>query len=173
MLMLDGVACLVGCRSGAALNLPLDVFNRKLFDVQMPQLAKQFGMQGYRYELWPVHMLDEDNSGMLAGVEELRAMPGIRLARGYELRIFAKTEPWGTGFSPEIILNGQVGFGIGGRYRWKDIGQAGDRWQWHFRLGGTFRSYLAGFSGSRPVNTLDYASPRWPSRPGGSPPPGR
>ena len=116
-------------------------------------------------------MLDDDNSGMLAGVEELRAMPGIRPARGYELRIFAKTEPWGTGFSPEIILNGLVGFGVGGRYRWKDIAQAGDRWQWHFRVGGTMRAYLDG-SGSRPVNTLDYLSVRWLSRPWNSEPAG-
>lgn len=166
-----GLGWLGALRFRAKLNLPLDVFNRKLFDVQMPQLAKQFGMMGYRYELWPVHMLDDDNSGMLAGVEELRAMPGIRAARGYELRIFAKTEPWSTGFSPEIILNGQVGFGIGGRYRWKDIIQPGDRWQSHFRIGGTMRAYLDG-SGSRPVNTLDYLSVRWLSRPWNSEPSG-
>jgi hypothetical protein len=173
-IIIAGVGWLGALRFRAKLNLPLDVFNKKVFDLQMPQLARQFGMTGYRFELWPVHLLDVDNASMLAGVEELRAMPGIRPARGYELRIFASTEPWGTGFSPEIIINGALGFGIGGRYRWRDILQVGDRWQWHFRLGGTFRSYLPAAptaldpqptsSGSRPVNTLDYVSVRWLSR---------
>lgn len=162
-IIVAGVGWLGALRFRAQLDLPLDVFNRRLFELQMPRLAKAFGMRGYRYELWPVHLLDEDNASMLEGVEELRAMPLVRPARGYELRIFAETDPWSTGFSPEIILNGSVGFGVGGRYRWKDIIQNGDRWQWHFRLGGTFRGYLDG-SGSRPVNTLDYLSVRWLSR---------
>jgi len=176
-IIVAGVGWLGALRFRAKLNLPLDVF-----DVQMPQLARQFGMTGYRFELWPVHLLGADNASMLEGVEELRAMPGIRPARGYELRIFASTEPWGTGFSPEIIINGALGFGIGGRYKWRDILQIGDRWQWHFRFGGTFRSYLPPAptaadpqptsSGSRPVNTLDYVSVRWLSRSWNSSPSG-
>jgi hypothetical protein len=69
-------------------------------------------------------------------------------------------------------LNGAIGFGIGGRYRWKDIVQNGDRWQWHFRVGGTMRGYLPPQTGSRPVNTLDYLSVRWLSRAWGSSPRG-
>lgn len=173
-IIVAGVGWLGALRFRAQLNLPLDVFNRRLFDSQMPKLARQFGMMGYRYELWPVHLLGADNALMLEGMEELRAMPGLRPARGYELRIFAQTEPWGTGFSPEIVINGPIGLGIGGRYRWKDIIQTGDRWQWHFRLGGTIRGYLPNLdpnspaylkdAGSRPVNTLDYVSVRWLSR---------
>ena len=163
-IIVAGLGWLGALRFRAKLNLPLDVFNRRLFDLEMPALARQFGMMGYRYELWPVHLLGADNASMLVGMEELRAMPGVRRARGYELRIFAKTDPWGTGFSPEIILNGAIGFGVGGRYRWRDVLQSGDRWQWHFRVGGTIRSYLPPDSGSRPVNTLDYLSVRWLSR---------
>src|SRR5260221_454184 len=74
-------------RSGAALALPLDVFNHRLFDVQMRKLGKSFGFLGYRYELWPVHLLDSDNMP-LAEMEELRALPLMRPARGYELRVF-------------------------------------------------------------------------------------
>ena len=171
-IIVAGVGWLGALRFRAKLNLPLDVFNRRLFDVQMPLLAKQFGMRGYRFELWPVHLLDNDNASMLEGVEELRAMPMVRAARGYELRIFAENEPWGTGFSPDLIINGPIGFGIGGRYRWKDISQAGDRWQWHFRTGGSFRPYLPQDSGARFVNTNDYVSVRWLSRPWDSSPRG-
>jgi hypothetical protein len=163
-IIVAGLGWLGALRFRAKLNLPLDVFNRRLFELQLPTLARQFGMMSYRYELWPVHLLGADNALVLEGMEELRAMPGLRPARGYELRIFAKTDPWGTGFSPEVILNGPIGLGIGGRYRWRDIIQTGDRWQWHFRLGGTFRSYLPPETGSRPVNTLDYVSVRWLSR---------
>ena len=163
-ILVVGVGWLGALRFRAMLNLPLDVFNRRLFEVQMPQLAKQFGMRGYRFELWPVHLIGADNASMLEGVEELRAMPMVRPARGYELRIFAENEPWGTGFSPEILINGPIGFGLGGRYRWKDIIQTGDRWQWHFRTGGNFRAYLPKDSDSRFVNTNDYVSVRWLSR---------
>jgi hypothetical protein len=171
-IIVAGIGWLGALRFRATLNLPLDIFNRRLFEVQMPLLAKQFGMRGYTYELWPVHLVDADNASMLAGVEELRAMPMVRPARGYELRIFAQTEPWGAGFSPEILLNGPIGFGIGGRYRWKDILQPGDRWQWHFRTGGAFRPYLPKDSGSRFVNTNDYLSVRWLSRSWGGAPSG-
>ena len=171
-IIVAGVGWLGALRFRAKLNLPLDVFNRHLFEGQMPLLARQFGMRGYRFELWPVHLLDDDNSSMLEGVEELRAMPMVRAARGYELRIFAQNEPWGTGFSPDLIINGPIGFGIGGRYRWKDILQAGDRWQWHFRAGGALRPYLPKDAGARLVNTNDYVSVRWLSRPWDSSPRG-
>ena len=163
-IIVAGVGWLGALRFRAKLNLPLDVFNRRLFEAQMPLLAKQFGMRGYRFELWPVHLLDVDNAALLEGVEELRAMPMIRPARGYELRIFAQNEPWGTGFSPDLIVAGPIGFGVGGRYRWKDILQDGDRWQWHFRTGGNLRAYLPADAGSHFVNTNDYVSVRWLSR---------
>ncbi len=171
-IIVAGVGWLGALRFRAKLNLPLDVFNRRLFETQMPVLARQFGMRGYRFELWPVHLLDEDNASMLEGVEELRAMPMVRPARGYELRIFAQNEPWGAGFSPELIINGPIGFGIGGRYRWKDILEDGDRWQWHFRTGGALRPYLPKDAGARFVNTNDYLSVRWLSRPWDSSPRG-
>jgi hypothetical protein len=131
----------------------------------MPRLAQKFGLNGYKYELWPVHLLDTDNTLQLDDMEELRAMPMIRAARGYELRIFAQTEQWGNGFSPEVILGGSIGYGIGGRYRWKDLIQNGDRWQIHFRAGAAFRSALAPDSGSSLVNSNDYISLRWLSKP--------
>jgi len=160
-IILSRVGWLTALRFRAALNLPLDVFNRRVFDAQMRQLARQFGMRDYRYELWPVHMLDDDNAMKLPGIEELRALPFLRPARGYELRVFAESEPWGTGFSPEVIVNGSVGLAVGGRYRWKDILQKGDRWQTHFRVGGGFRDSLDANATTRVVNTVDYLTARW------------
>ena len=163
-IILSGAGWINALRFRAALNLPLDVFNRRVFEAQLRRLAKQFGFKTYKFELWPVHLIDEDNAADFGGIEELRAMPMIRAARGYELRIFATGEAWGSGFSPEVILNGQIGTGVGGRYRWKDLIQDGDRWQAHFRLGGTFRSHLDG-TGSYFVNTNDYLTTRWLSKP--------
>jgi len=162
-----GTGWITALRFRAALNLPLDVFNRRLFELQMPKLARQFGLRGYRYELWPVHLLDTEPAMQLDDVEELRAMPLIHPARGYELRIFAVTVPWSAGFSPEVLLNGQIGYGVGGRYRWKDLLQEGDRWQTHFRLGGAFRSTLDESSSTFLVNSNDLLTARWLSKPWG------
>ena len=158
-----GAGWITALRFRAMLDLPLDVFNRKMFEAQMPQLQKRFGLRNYTFELWPVHLVDADNAAKLEGLEELRAMPLIREARGYELRVFTKGEAWGSGFSPEIILGGSVGYGIGGRYRWKDVIQDGDRWQVHFRLGGAFRSTLDTGS-TYVVSSDDYVSGRWLSK---------
>ena len=158
-----GAGWITALRFRAMLNLPLDVFNRRLFEAQMPQLQKRFGLSNYTFELWPVHLIDQDNAGALEKVEELRAMPLVRPARGYELRVFTKGEPWGTGFSPDILLGGSIGYGIGGRYRWKDLIQDGDRWQMHFRVGAAPRSRLDG-TGSYFVSSDDYVSGRWLSR---------
>ena len=163
-IIVSGAGWIAALRFRAALNLPLDVFNRRVFEAQLRRLAKQFGFKTYKFELWPVHLIDGDQGTLFADIEELRAMPMIRAARGYELRIFTTGEAWGSGFSPEVILNGQIGTGLGGRYRLKDIFQDGDRWQAHFRVGGAFRSYLDG-SGSRFVNTNDYLTTRWLSKP--------
>ncbi len=159
-----GTGWITALRFRGALDLPLDVFNRRLFEVQMPRLAKRFGLRGYRFELWPVQLIDKDNALALADVEELRAMPLIRPARGYELRIFAETEKWGSGFSPEVLLNGRIGTGIGGRYRWKNLIQQGDRWQAHFRVGGALRSPIDPKANSYLVNTNDYFTTRWLSK---------
>ncbi|MGZ6143307.1 MAG: hypothetical protein ACXWLM_08210 [Myxococcales bacterium] len=158
-----GAGWITALRFRAMLNLPLDIFNRRLFEAQMPQLQKRFGLSNYTFELWPVHLIDQDNAGALEKVEELRAMPLVRPARGYELRVFTKGEAWGTGFSPEVLLGGSIGYGIGGRYRWKDLIQDGDRWQMHFRVGGAFRSHLDDGS-SYFVSSDDYVSGRWLSR---------
>lgn len=163
-----GTGWITAIRFRAALNLPLDVFNRRLFELQMPRLARQFGLRGYRYELWPVHLIETDNAGQLDATgfgAELRALPLIRPARGYELRIFAVTNPWSTGFSPEILLGGSIGYGVGGRYRWKDLIQNGDRWQLHFRAGAASRSHLGPDGGTFFVNSNDYVSGRWISKP--------
>jgi hypothetical protein len=159
-----GGGWITSLRFRAMLDMPLDVFNRRLFELQMPKLQKKFGMSNYTYELWPVHLVDEDNVSALETVEELRAMPMIRPARGYELRIFTKGEAWGTGFSPEILVGGSVGFGVGGRYRGKDLAQDGDRWQIHFRVGGGPRGPLPPESGLFLVNTNDYLTLRWLSK---------
>src|SRR5262249_3419005 len=95
-----GGGWITSLRFRAMLDMPLDVFNRRLFELQMPKLQKKFGMSNYTYELWPVHLIDQDNVSSLENVEELRAVPMIRPARGYELRIFTKGEAWGTAFSP-------------------------------------------------------------------------
>jgi hypothetical protein len=158
-----GAGWLTALRFRAALDMPLNVFNRRLFEAQMPRLAKDFGMSNYRYEIWPVHLLDADNAKMLEGIEELRAMPVVQ-ARAYELRVSTKGDPWGTGFSPEVLIDGSIGFGVGGRYRLKDVFQDGDRWQVHFRFGGTLRSSLDPAGSTQPVNTLDYLTTRWLSR---------
>ena len=159
-----GAGWITALRFRAMLDLPMDIFNRRLFEKQMPLLQKRFGLANYRFELWPVHLVDEDNADALEQVAELRAMPLIRPARGYELRVFTKGDPWGTGFSPEVILGGSVGYGLGGRYRWKDLIQDGDRWQMHFRVGGAPRSHLAPDSGTYFVNSNDYFTGRWLSR---------
>ena len=44
------------------------------------------GARSYDFELWPVHLIDADNA---VEMDELRAMPLLRPARGYELRIIA------------------------------------------------------------------------------------
>ena len=165
--IVSGGGWITALRFRAALNLPLDIFNRLLFESQLPHLAKQFGFRSYRYELWPVHLLDADNASALDNIEELRAMPLLHAARGYELRIFGQTEQWSSGFSPEVVLNGPIGIGVGGRYRWKDILQDGDRWQFHFRFGGALRGNLNPSGGSDLVNSDDYLSVRWLSRPWG------
>ena len=165
-----GAGWITSLRFRAMLDMPLDVFNRRLFELQMPKLQQKFGMSNYTYELWPVHLIDQDNVSALESVEELRAMPMIRPARGYELRIFTHGEAWGTGFSPEILVGGSVGFGFGGRYRGKDLVQDGDRWQIHFRIGGGPRNPLPPEEGIYFVNTDDYLTLRWLSRPwNGSP----
>ena len=153
-------------RLRAALNLPLDVFNRRLFESQMAHLAGRFGLHGYDYELWPVHVID-NSAVQLDGVEELRALPLLRKARGYELRIFAKAEPWSIGFAPEVVINGTVGVGVGGRYRWRDLLQEGDRWEIRFRAGGASRGHLQPDTGQHFVNTSDLFSARWMSKPWG------
>jgi hypothetical protein len=145
------------------LDLPLDIFNRRAFEQQLPKLAKDFGFRTYRYELWPVQLLDADNARTL-DPEELRAMPLLRPARGYELRVFGQGEAWGTGFSPEVLLNGAIGYGIGGRYRWKDIFQDGDRGQVHFRVGAASRGSLDPDGSSSWVNSESYVSARWLSK---------
>jgi hypothetical protein len=166
--IVSGGGWITALRFRAALNLPLDVFNRKLFEQQLPELAKRFGFRSYRYELWPVHLLDADNAAALDDIDELRAMPLLHAARGYELRIFGQTEQWSGGFSPEIVLNGPIGIGIGGRYRWKDILQDGDRGQIHFRFGAALRGAVDPIDGgSRLVNSEDYLSARWLSKPWG------
>jgi hypothetical protein len=158
-----GAGWLTALRFRAALDMPLGVFNRRLFEAQMPKLAKDFGLSNYKYEVWPVHLLDVDNAVLLEGIEELRAMPVVQ-ARAYELRVSTKGDPWGTGFSPEVLIDGAIGFGIGGRYRLKDVFQDGDRWQVHFRTGGTLRSSLDPSGSTSPVNTLDYFTTRWLSK---------
>jgi hypothetical protein len=158
-----GAGWLTALRFRAALDLPLNVFNRRLFEAQMPKLAKDFGFSDFKYEVWPVHLLAADNGVALEGIEELRAMPIVQ-ARAYELRVLTHGDPWGTGFSPEVLLDGSIGLGVGGRYRLKDVFQQGDRWQAHFRLGGTLRSSLDPDGGTSPVNTLDYLTTRWLSR---------
>lgn len=165
-IILIGGGAVTALRFRAAINLPSDVFNRRMFAVQMPKLARQFGFRSYRFELWPVHMLDEDNAAVsVDDLEELRAMPLIRAARGYELRIFAETNPWSPGLAPEVIINGRIGVGLGGRYRWANILQEGDRWSTHFRVGGALRSYLdPNNQGSRIVNTNDLIDGRWLSK---------
>ena len=160
-----GAGWITALRFRAALNLPLDVFNRRLFELQMPTLARKFGLHGYKFELWPVHLIETDNAVQLDDMEELRAMPLIRPARGYELRIFAVSEAWGTGFSPEVVLGGSIGYGVGGRWRWKDLIQDGDRWQIHLRGGGAFRSSLDPNGSTRVVNSEDFLSLRWLSKP--------
>ena len=165
--IVSGGGWITALRFRAALNLPLDIFNRRLFESQLPHLAKQFGFRSYRYELWPVHLLDADNASALDNIEELRAMPLLHAARGYELRIFGQTEQWSSGFSPEVVLNGPIGIGVGGRYRWKDIIDDGDRWQVHFRFGGALRGNLNPNGGTDLVNSDDYLSVRWLSRPWG------
>ena len=162
-----GAGWITALRFRAGLNLPLDIFNRRLFERQMPRLARNFGLSAYTFELWPVHPIDLGNALQLDDVEELRAMPLIRPARGYELRIFAVTEQWGTGFSPEVILGGSIGYGLGGRYRWKDLVQEDDRWQVHFRGGAALRSSLDPEGSSRVVNSNDFVSLRWLSKPWG------
>ena len=163
-IIVAGTGWITALRLRGALDLPLDVFNRRTFELQMPRLAKRFGLRGYRFELWPVQLSDVDNGLMLSDVEELRAMPLLRAARSYELRIFAETEKWGSGFSPEILLNGRIGTGLGGRYRWKNLLQDGDRWQAHFRVGGALRSPIDPKGNSYLVNTNDYLTTRWLSR---------
>jgi hypothetical protein len=170
-IVLAGAGWLPALRFRAALNLPLDVFNRRQFESELVKLAAQLGFKGYRYELWPVQLLDDTASTGLEGIAELQAMPLLRPARAYELRVFAETEPWSSGFSPEIILNGQVGLGLGGRYKWRDLLQTGDRWQAHFRVGGQMRGYIEDpnalatqLQGSRLVNSLDYLTARWLSK---------
>jgi len=165
--IVSGAGWIAALRFRAALNLPLDVFNRSLFEQQLPRLAKQFGWRSYRYELWPVHLLDVDNGAPLDSIEELRAMPLLHPARGYELRIFATPEPWSPGFSPEVILNGAIGIGAGGRYRWRDLLQDGDRWQVHFRAGAALRGSLDPNGSTQLINSEDYLSARWLSRPWG------
>ena len=160
-----GAGWITALRFRAALNLPMDVFNRRLFEGQMPRLSKQFGLRGYQFELWPVHLMTTDNALQLDDMEELRAVPLIRPARGYELRIFPLMEQWGTGFSPEVIIGGSFGYGAGGRYRWKDLLQDGDRWQVHFTAGGAFRSSLDPTGSGRFVNSQDFLSLRWLSKP--------
>jgi hypothetical protein len=135
-----GGGWITALRFRSALNLPLDVFNRRAFEAQFPRLAKQFGFRTYRYELWPVQLLDDDNAASLDEIEELRAMPLLHAARGY---------------------------GAGGRYRWGNIFEDGDRMQAHFRVGLASRSVLdeTGASvGSSYVNSEDYVSARWLSR---------
>lgn len=161
-----GSGWLSALRLRAALHLPLDVFNRRLFEAQMATLSPRYGMNSYDYELWPLHVVD-NSAVQLDGVEELRAMPLLRKARGYELRIFAKTDPWGSGFAPEVVINGSVGVGIGGRYRFRDLIQEGDRWELKFRGGGASRGHLAPDTGSRLVNSNDLLSGRWLSKPWG------
>ena len=171
-IVLAGAGWLPALRFRASLNLPLDVFNRRQFESELVKLAAQLGFKGYRYELWPVQLLDDPGTVTgLEGIAELQAMPLLRPARAYELRVFAETEPWSSGFSPEIILNGQVGLGLGGRYKWRDLLQNGDRWQAHFRVGGQLRGYIEDpaakateLQGSRLVNSLDYLTARWLSK---------
>ena len=171
-IVLAGAGWLPALRFRASLNLPLDVFNRRQFESELVKLAAQLGFKGYRYELWPVQLLDDPGTATgLEGIAELQAMPLLRPARAYELRVFAETEPWSSGFSPEIILNGQVGLGLGGRYKWRDLIQTGDRWQAHFRVGGQMRGYIEDpnakateLQGSRFVNSLDYLTARWLSK---------
>lgn len=164
-IIVAGTGWITALRFRGALDLPLDVFNRRAFEAQMPRLARRFGLRGYRFELWPVQLIDKDNAMALDGIEELRALPMLQPARAYELRIFAETEKWGSGFSPEILLNGRIGTGVGGRYRWRDLVQQGDRWQAHFRVGGAMRSPIDPDRSSYLVNTNDYFTTRWLSKP--------
>src|SRR4051794_24942009 len=131
-ILVMGSGWLTALRFRAALDLPLHVFNRRLFEAQMPKLAKDFGLSNYKYEIWPVHLLDADQGASMKDIAELRAMPVVQ-ARAYELRVLTRGEPWGTGFSPEVLIDGSIGVGAGGRYRLKDVFQDGDRWQAHFR----------------------------------------
>jgi hypothetical protein len=170
-IVVSGAGWLAALRFRAALNLPLDIFNRRQFEGELARLSQQLGFKGYRYELWPVQLLPEEQGSVVQGIAELQAMPLLRPARGYELRVFAETEPWSSGFSPDVIVNGQVGLGVGGRYRWRDLLQEGDRWQAHFRFGAQMRGYIedpnakaTDLQGSRLVNSLDYLTARWLSR---------
>jgi hypothetical protein len=162
-IIITGAGWLKAIRFRNALRMPGEIFNSKVLSQEMPRLAKSFGLKSWRWELWPVHMLDADNATAYASIEELRVLPMVRAARGFEMRIFPEGEAWGSGLAPEVNLTGQFGLILGGRYRGRNLIQDGDRWQFHFRVGSILRSGLVD-GATEFVNFWDYLSMRWISR---------
>ena len=138
------------------LNLPLDVFNKPLLEQQLRRIAHRFQLKDFAYELVPV----EGRGEQPLAIEELVALPFLKVGRPYELRILVQPSAWGTGFSPDLYVGGLEGLGIGGHYQGKELLVADDRWDVGARVAGAVRQHLDS-TDSRPVLTRAFGRVIW------------
>ncbi len=119
------------------LALPFEIFNRPELEARLRALSSRMGLTDASYQLVRTQDRPEttrllERSGALDELREagLVSEPGV-----YELHISIRQGGWGSGFSPEIIIGGLDGIGIGGTLRGARLLPVDDRWEMRLRAG--------------------------------------
>ena len=146
------------------LQQPFDVFNRPELEERLRALSKRLGLTGASYQLVKTKETGESSGGRFfqdtEAIEELReagllSEPGI-----YELHIAIRQGSWGKGFSPEVVVGGLDGLGLGGVFHGSRLLPIDDRWETRVRLGVTTLPTLDGTGSqivlSRALGELHY-----------------
>ena len=163
--VITGESALNTIRLRLQLALPADVFNRPELEERLRALSRQMGLTDASYQL--VRTQERPETKFLleksdAYAELLQAglvsEPGV-----YELRISIRQSGWGKGFSPEVVIGGLDGDGVGGTFRGARLLPVDDRWELRLRLGATTLPSLDGMSSqlvlSRALAEIHYWAP--------------
>ncbi len=114
------------------LQQPFDVFNRPELEARLRALSTRMNLTDASYTIVKTHELPQTTPKIfeqLQAMKELRdagllSSPGV-----YELHISIRQGTWGKGFSPEVVIGGLDGLGIGGVFHGSRLLPIDDRWE--------------------------------------------
>ena len=131
------------------LQQPFDVFNRPELEARLRALTKRMGLTDASYQLVKTTDLPESTPRILNdsdALTELREAGLLSEPGVYELHISIRQGNWGKGFSPEVVIGGLDGVGLGGVFHGSRLLPIDDRWETRLRLGMTTLTSLDGLS---------------------------